>query len=65
MRALIWSLEHSAWWRPGSMGYTRERSEAGEYSWEEAVRICRGANQFANDEPHEAIVPLPEEGKAS
>lgn len=47
------------------MGYTRERSEAGEYSWEEAVRICRGANQFANDEPHEAIVPLPEEGKAS
>jgi hypothetical protein len=32
----IWSGEHAAYWRPDCGGYTREVSEAGVYSFEDA-----------------------------
>lgn len=40
---LIWSNEHRAWWRAGRMGYTRRLKEAGVYSRDEALKICRDA----------------------
>lgn len=40
---LIWSNEHCGWWKPGRSGYTREMKEAGLYSRDEALRICRQA----------------------
>jgi len=44
MKVMIFSLEHDAWWRPDSYGYTKNQAEAGLYSKEEAVRIVEGAN---------------------
>lgn len=44
MKVMIFSLEHDAWWRPNSHGYSREQSEAGLYDEEEAVAIVRQAN---------------------
>lgn len=56
---LIWSNEHTAWWKSGHLGYTRRRSEAGTFSREEAEEIVRGANlHLADDaEPYETMVP--------
>lgn len=55
MRYAIWSIEHNAWWRPGSMGYTDHLSEAGHYGYVEAVRIVDRANLVAF---HECMIPL-------
>jgi hypothetical protein len=41
---LIWSIEHSAWWKPYHNGYTSVRGEAGEYSFDEACDIVQRAN---------------------
>ena len=41
---LIWSIEHTAWWRPGRCGYTRKLAEAGRYSRAEAADIVEDAN---------------------
>lgn len=51
----IWSIEHSAWWRPARMGYTREFSEAGVYSAAESERIVLGANVVKF---HECRIPV-------
>lgn len=40
---LILSHEHSAWWGPGHCGHVHTIAEAGRYTHEEAMRICRGA----------------------
>ena len=40
---LIWSVEHSAWWKPNSEGYTPRQSEAGQYTRAEAIDICTEA----------------------
>jgi hypothetical protein len=37
---LIWSNEHGAWWRPNSAGYTTHLVAAGQYSRDEALKIC-------------------------
>lgn len=42
---LVWSHEHGAWWRPKSNGYTIDMRQAGRYSREEAIKICRGRDQ--------------------
>jgi hypothetical protein len=44
---LIWSHEHAAWWRPGSVGYTEQLAEAGRYSRDDALTICRKAPGWA------------------
>jgi hypothetical protein len=41
---LIWSIEHTAFWRPGQTGYTRTLAEAGRYSETEADAIVARAN---------------------
>lgn len=55
---LIWSIEHDAWWRPGRTGYTRTLSEAGRYSFIEAIQILQRANVVKVKEcliPREAL----------
>jgi len=56
MYFLIWSFEHSSWWRPNRHGYTRFIAEAGRYSPEEAMEIAANANRFGRI--HEAVVPI-------
>ena len=41
---VIWSIEHTAWWRPGRCGYTEVLAEAGRYSRAEAHAILVDAN---------------------
>lgn len=53
---LIWSIEHNAWWKPNSVGYTVLRHEAGTYLYEDALRIVKGANIALHDVPNEAMV---------
>jgi hypothetical protein len=59
---LIWSNEHGAWWRPGSMGYTRIIAQAGRYTLERARYICEEANRYQakSEEPNEVMVLSPE-----
>jgi len=40
---MIWSNEHRGWWRVGSRGYSPGLSDAGMYSREAAIQICREA----------------------
>lgn len=40
---LIWSTEHRAWWRGGKAGYAHRLADAGIYSRDEAIKICRQA----------------------
>lgn len=65
---LIWSIEHDAWWRHNSQGYTNILSGAGVYSYEQAVKIvtradfgltCNnaGSNTHMNT-PEEAMILL-------
>ncbi len=54
MAYLIWSIEHTAWWRPDGWGYTSSLAEAGRYEREEAERIVRSANVV---EVHECLIP--------
>jgi hypothetical protein len=39
----VWSNEHRAWWRAGARGYSKGLREAGRYTREQAMRICRDA----------------------
>lgn len=59
----IWSHEHDGWWRPNHCGYTAKLSEAGQYSFEEALKICDQANFFNLEKGvasiNESMVPLP------
>lgn len=66
-RWLIWSNEHSAWWKPNGMGYTQSVADAGRYSFAEAMQIvrsacidCRWTDCAAIGVPNEIIVPSPE-----
>lgn len=54
MKYLIWSIEHKAWWRPNSFGYTRTLSEAGRYEEEKARLIVNRANTI---ETCECLIP--------
>lgn len=40
---LIWSHEHTGWWRPDRMGYTKNFGQAGQYTREQAIEVCRRA----------------------
>ena len=54
---LIWSIEHTAWWRPARAGYTRVLAEAGRYERAEAAKIVEDANVFGT-QFNECLVPL-------
>jgi hypothetical protein len=53
---LVWSNQHSAWWRPNSCGYTKQISDAGLYSRDEAIEISRGRGWPAKGVPDEVPV---------
>lgn len=40
---LIWSNEHRAWWAPFERGYVPRVFDAGRYSRDRALEICRNA----------------------
>jgi hypothetical protein len=40
---LIWSNEHKAWWRADHCGYSPALNNAGNYTREEAIGICKRA----------------------
>lgn len=40
---LIWSNEHRAWWRANRCGYATGLDQAGRYTRQEALDICRDA----------------------
>lgn len=50
----IWSIEHNAWWKPNSNGYTDSFSKAGQYTKDEAYKIAARANWSTLNE-----VPVP------
>lgn len=52
---VIWSIEHTAWWRPHSLGYCAALSEAGRYAKADAERIVERANIVAF---HECMIPV-------
>jgi hypothetical protein len=56
---LVWSLEHAAWWKPASLGYTSDIKEAGRYFFEEAVLICQNGNFTSVDELMVPVSALP------
>ncbi len=51
---LIWSDKHGSWWRPDRAGYTRLISEAGRYTYAEALALCGPAGL-----PWETSRPIP------
>lgn len=53
---IIWSNEHNAWWGADHKGYVAERKVAGRYSYDEALKIVKGANIGLKDVPNEAMV---------
>ena len=55
---LIWSIEHNAWWKPLSRGYTEKREQAGRYTFQEACKIVKGANIMLKDVPNEAMIRI-------
>ena len=62
---LIWSFEHDGWWKPEWKGYTEKLSQAGVYSYAEALKICLNANKYQKENkfPNEAMVPIQPEVK--
>lgn len=56
MKYLVWSIEHGAWWKPGGMGYTRDRDKAGRFTLPAAVEAVHSGDS-TGDVPEEAIVP--------
>lgn len=53
---LVWSNEHRAWWRANSCGYTKQVSDAGRYSREQAIEISRGRGWPTKGIPDEVPV---------
>lgn len=72
---LIWSNEHTSWWRAGQRGYTQVIDEAGRYGRAEAEAIVakatcdglltyRGTNPYTGEEysaVSEVMVLAPED----
>ena len=58
MKFVIWSYEHSAWWRPNHCGYTDSLDAAGRYDAKEAGVIVidtlygGGISEIAMTEHH-------------
>ncbi len=67
---LVWSHEHSAFWRANHCGYTVHIEKAGRYTRGEAELICKDANYGkgrtriepldCDEPPNEICFPAPE-----
>ena len=58
---MVWSIEQSAWWGPNSAGYTKDVRQAGLYTKEDALSICREARMgwtYYDEPPTEIAVPV-------
>lgn len=55
---LIWNYERGMYWRPGCMGYTSLKEEAGRYTFQQAIDICVEANSYSQNNPEEAMIPV-------
>lgn len=54
---LIWSNEHHAWWGANERGYVKTKGNAGQYSFDKAISICRSANRGL-EVPNETMLPV-------
>jgi hypothetical protein len=52
---LVWSIEHTMWWRPHQCGYTPHVKAAGHYPKGAALTICEKANEFSDKLKEEMI----------
>lgn len=57
---LVWSNEHTAWWRANSAGYTTDIREAGRYTHAEALSHSRSGRLHPDGKPEEVPVLAPE-----
>lgn len=59
---LVWSHEHKSWWGPNQCGYFWNIGEAGRYTLEDALKICRARGVERNiwTTPPELVQPSPE-----
>lgn len=55
---LIWSNEHSAWWRSDSLGYTKVLEKAGKYPRSAALMICATARAGFKDSGIPSEIPV-------
>ena len=55
---VVWSNEHSAWWGPDSRDYYAKLENAGRYTRDEALRICKGARGGRRHNANPTEVPL-------
>lgn len=60
---VIWSLEHSAWWRDNWCGYTRELALAGVYDEDDSQKILDRAN-YPPGRFNECRIPIETVGRA-
>ena len=51
----IWSIEHNAWWKKNSWGYTTKIDEAETYSMAEAKFTCSCRNGILNSPTVEMV----------
>jgi hypothetical protein len=52
---LVWSNEHSAWWRPNAAGYCTNVLDAGRYTLEEAMEHCNTRSRLPGGKPPEEM----------
>lgn len=62
---LVWSNEHTAWWKPGCLGYTGDVDKAGRYTLADARKHANSGQmggRCARCEhlPNEVVTPAPE-----
>lgn len=57
---VIWSNEHRSWWAPHSRGYTKNITQAGLYSQDEATKIVAEATmgQWLDKVPDEIAIRI-------
>lgn len=52
---LIWSNEHHAWWAADRCGYRKSPDDAGRYTFDDAMSICR-VRSWTNGVPPETMI---------
>lgn len=57
---LVWSNEHSAWWRAGCAGYCSVIEGAGRYTLKDALDCCDTRSKRPDRRPDEIVQPSPE-----
>ena len=62
MKVMIFSLEHDAWWKPHSNGYTPDQAQAGLYDEADGEQIVSGANAHAHRRNEVLVYQFDDEG---